>query len=376
MTDWTTLPLAEVLEFREGPGILAKDFHDEGVPLIRLAGLKSGASILKGCNYLDPDLVASKWNHFRTKAGDVLLSTSASLGEVAVVNGEGEGAVPYTGIIAFRPKADDVDRSFIPFLLTAPSFKAQIEAMGVGSVMKHFGPMHLRKMKVSFPDVRQQRAIAEVLGALDDKIAANTKLAETAHGLLQAAYRGVSIPAGRSPVRVETLVQRLTPNRKFVPDELKSFGDFPVFDQSESGFLGYLDGDDYLDASPDDPVLYFGDHTCQLRISSEKFTVGPNTVPFKGMGIPTLTLYCAISGLQRHEEYKRHWQLLMKKEICLPDEAAANKFARMHAPLLTMIKEVREENETLAATRDTLLPQLMSGKLRVKDIENTMGEMV
>jgi len=167
---------------------MAQDFRDRGIPLLRLAGLKPGHSLLEGCNFLDACQVEAKWSQFRLRRDDVLLSTSASLGEVAVVDDEVAGAIPYTGIVAFRPADHRVNARFIPWLLRAPSFKAQIEMMGVGSVMKHFGPMHLRQMTVDFPDLRQQSAIAEVLGALDDKIAANRSLSSTERELADSLF--------------------------------------------------------------------------------------------------------------------------------------------------------------------------------------------
>lgn len=180
------VPLDDVLDFREGPGIMAYDFHDEGVPLIRLAGLKDGAALLTGCNYLSPAKVDAKWSQFRVHPGDVLLSTSASLGEVAVVDEAADGAIPYTGIIRFRPRDDRVCREFLPYALVSPSFQRQIEAMGVGSVMRHFGPFHLRQMTLELPPLAEQRAIAEVLGALDDKIEANRKLTSLCDALWRA----------------------------------------------------------------------------------------------------------------------------------------------------------------------------------------------
>jgi type I restriction enzyme, S subunit len=175
MSDWPTLPLADVLDFKEGPGILARDFRSHGIPLIRLAGVKSGAKILDGCNFLDPDMVAKKWSQFRLALGDVLLSTSASLGEVAVVGPDGVGAIPYTGIIRFRPVDDCMSARFIPIALTSGLFKRQIEAMGAGSVLRHFGPMHLRQMTLQVPPIETQEAIADVIGALDDKIESNRR---------------------------------------------------------------------------------------------------------------------------------------------------------------------------------------------------------
>jgi type I restriction enzyme S subunit len=170
MAEWLEEPLSEVLDFREGPGILAKDFRTDGVPLIRLAGVKSRDSILTGCNYLDPKMVDSKWSHFRLAEDDVVLSTSASLGEVTVVDSDGVGCIPYTGLIRFRSIDERrVLQRFIPLALTSSTFKAQIQAMGAGSVLKHFGPMHLRQMTLRLPPVPVQAAIADLIESIDDR---------------------------------------------------------------------------------------------------------------------------------------------------------------------------------------------------------------
>jgi type I restriction enzyme S subunit len=229
-----------------------------------------------------------------------------------------------------------------------------------------------KALNVLIPPRPEQDGIVEVLGALDDKIAVNTKMVQSAEELLQCSYRGLINAVPSTRVLVESLIHRITPKRKFSKEELLTQGDFPVFDQSEVGLLGYLNGEGFLDSSAERPILYFGDHTCKLRLASERFTVGPNTVPFTGSGIPSLTLYCALNGLQNHEEYKRHWQLLLKKEVEIPDSVQATDFASRYRHLLKVIQSANRENTLLAATRDVLLPQLMSGKLRVKDAENVL----
>ncbi|MGW8690468.1 restriction endonuclease subunit S [[Kitasatospora] papulosa] len=161
--EWPRRAFSDVIDFREGPGIMAVDFRDAGVPLIRLAGLTPGESILAKCNYLDPQKVDKKWSHFRVELGDVLLSTSAALGRVAVVDAEGVGAIPYTGIIRMRPATDLVEPSYIPWLLRSADFASQIADAGVGTTMAHFGPTHLRKMTIPLPPVETQLSIAETL---------------------------------------------------------------------------------------------------------------------------------------------------------------------------------------------------------------------
>lgn len=155
---------------------MARDFREHGVPLIRLAGVKAGADILAGCNYLDPEMVERKWSHFRVIEDDVILSTSATLGEVARVPLRGVGAIPYTGLIRMRGKAGIVDQDFLQWILKSPNFAAQVRAMGVGSVMNHFGPSHLKQMTLTLPSLDEQRRIAGVLGALDDLIEVNRRL--------------------------------------------------------------------------------------------------------------------------------------------------------------------------------------------------------
>jgi len=77
------VPLRYLVFFREGPGIMAEDFRSDGVPLLRVAGLRDGRVTLDGCNFLDPQKVATKWNKFKVKVGDRILSGSATMGAVS-----------------------------------------------------------------------------------------------------------------------------------------------------------------------------------------------------------------------------------------------------------------------------------------------------
>lgn len=63
--------------YQEGPDILAVDFRNSGVSLIRIAGMQGDKLSLEGCNYLDPEMVERKWSHFKLDLGDIVTSTSA-----------------------------------------------------------------------------------------------------------------------------------------------------------------------------------------------------------------------------------------------------------------------------------------------------------
>lgn len=391
MTEWTTTPLSEALAFREGPGIMAVDFHEDGVPLIRLAGLKVGASVLDGCNYLDAAKVAKRWAHFQVQEGDVLLSTSASLGEVAVVGPDAVGAVPYTGIISFRPADDRVDAAFIAHMLTAPTFKAQIQAMGVGSVMKHFGPSHLRQMNVSFPAVHEQRAIAEVLGALDDKIAANRKVDTQSRELAATMVSGI---ASRVPLDAVAGASRRTLSPvSFGSDPVLHFS-LPACDNGVPELV--VDPSDIKSAkfrltepcvlvsklNPRIPRIWdvpsLPDMVC---LSSTEFVVltprsGTTSALAAALDDPrfSVALRGKVAGTSGSHQRVKPAELLATEvaDIRTLNASEMNSLAALGKLRASLV----DENEKLAKTRDGLLPLLMSGKLRVKDAAKQIGEVV
>ena len=197
-TSWQTKDLAKVAFFQEGPGIMAVDFCDHGVPLVRLSGVSGKTVTLDGCNYLDPEKVAQKWDHFRLVSGDLLISTSASLGRVSVVSEEAAGAVFYTGLVRFPSKSEYLSDEFLKVYLESPHFIRQVEGHAVGGGIKHFGPTHLRQMQIQFPGPVEQDGIADCISLLDGGIEAQTRkvgtLGQHKKGLLQKLFPSLKGP--------------------------------------------------------------------------------------------------------------------------------------------------------------------------------------
>lgn len=111
--EWEIENLSTVVDFQEGPGILAKDFQETGTPLLRLSGLGEKFATLKGCNFVSKELADTKWNHFKLQKGDIVVSTSASFGRPSIINEETEGCLFYTGIIRFRPNSPKLDANYL-----------------------------------------------------------------------------------------------------------------------------------------------------------------------------------------------------------------------------------------------------------------------
>lgn len=388
---WSDFCLPEVLDFKEGPGILAKDFRSEGVPLIRLAGLKYGADLLEGCNYLDPDMVTSKWSHFQIAPGDVLLSTSASLGEVAIVGEEAAGAIPYTGIIRFRPRDSELlDPRFIRYVLESPQFKTQVEAMGVGSVMRHFGPSHLKQMTIRIPRALVQGAIVELLASLDVKIAANSRLIKVAEDLAIPLLEG----AASAPLADLVEHRRISQNPAECDAGSVAHFSLPAFDERqrpERVGPGEIKSAKFRITAPSVLISKLNPRFPRVwdvmdlpnvpSFASTEFLVlepkySSTSVLWAALNQPVVghQLESMVAGTSGSHQRVKPADIL-KVQVADPrrlDSAIAERITN----LARIVHNSREESETLAALRDTLLPRLMSGELRVKDAEAVVADAV
>src|SRR6185312_1098367 len=186
---WCVIPLTDAVSFQEGPGILAKDFRDEGVPLLRLKCIEGDYVRLDGCNFLAPEMVAKKWDHFRVHDGDLLISTSATLGRVSVVTPESAGGIPYTGLIRFRPKDTRLDISYLKAFLSSAAFVSQAESMATGSVIRHFGPSHIRQMALFLPPISEQIEIGAINSILDERLRAIRETNATLEAIVQTLFK-------------------------------------------------------------------------------------------------------------------------------------------------------------------------------------------
>lgn len=191
---WCIKPLKRAIQSVEGPGIMASDFLDEGVPLIRIAGIGDRVATLEGCNFLSPDLVKERWSHFRVALGDLLISGSASTGFCSEVDDVTTGAIPYTGIIIVRPRKQESEKNYIRWFFLSEPFLLQATLARTGSTIQHFGPSHLSRMVVTLPPVPEQVVIADYLDRETAKIDRMVEKVEKAIARLQE-YRTALITA-------------------------------------------------------------------------------------------------------------------------------------------------------------------------------------
>lgn len=160
---WIVSKFSYEIDFLEGPGILAVDFHEEGIPLLRIQDVKEEFVTDKFKTFLDPVKVKQKWEHFKVEKGDLIISASASTGLISEVDNRAVGAIPYTGLIRLKPISESITKDFIRFFVQSDLFFEQIKLLQTGSTIQHFGPIHLQQMKVVLPPVDEQVVLTQYI---------------------------------------------------------------------------------------------------------------------------------------------------------------------------------------------------------------------
>lgn len=267
-----------------------------------------------------------------------------------------------------------------------------------GSVQPMLNRNYIAQVPVITPPLPEQQAIAEVLGALDDKIAANTKLAATAAQLTQSLFsRAVKESSDEYVLSeiTELLSRGVTPKYSEDADTMMILnqkcvrGQRVELEPARRTLLSKVREDKVLKTN-DVLVNSTGQGTLgrvARWIDNERSTVDSHItiVRFNAAKVHPVTAGIGLLGLQETiiemgEGSTGQTELsrveLGKLRVRLPRIDVQVELGRHFDDLAKMEQAHLAENGTLAATRDALLPSLMSGKLRVKDVEALVSSAV
>lgn len=185
-SEWTELPLEEamdaIIDYR---GKTPKKTAS-GIPLITAKIVKNGR-INPTQEYIAESDYDSWMKRGIPQKGDIVLTTEAPLGEVAQLNGEKIALAQR--IITLRGKAGLLESDFLKYLLQSNEVQHQLTGRSSGTTVSGIKQSELRKIILCFPPLPEQKAIAHILGSLDDKIELNQRMNATLEGLAQALFQ-------------------------------------------------------------------------------------------------------------------------------------------------------------------------------------------
>ncbi|MEI7773818.1 MAG: restriction endonuclease subunit S [Verrucomicrobiota bacterium] len=353
----------------------------------------------------------SKSDHqkYQLHPGDIVVArTGNSTGENYHYRGT-EDAVYASYLIRFRVNQSIADPAFVWYNMRTKRWQEFINSSKTGSAQAGANAKVLGLFPLTLPPLPEQRAIASILGALDDKIELNRRMNATLEGMARALFQSWFVDfdpvraksEGRAPSAMDAETAALFPS-DFVDSELGpipkgweaakldmictiSSGKRPVrrTDTRSSacnielygggGIMGYVSLPLY-----NKPIILtgrVGTLGLILRTSEPSWPSDNTLVLDPKDGFFDFT-YFVLKGfdlitLNRGSSQPLLTQTdLRNQRFVLPPAATVRSFSRFAGSIFEQISVNLKQSRTLAALRDTLLPRLLSGELSVADISS------
>jgi len=431
--EWKTASLGKVCkEIYRYPSFYGMEKHAHGVPVIRGEHLLPSGAI--STDWSDYWFVSEEYAHqypkTRVALHDLVMSVRGSIGKFARVGPAHVGAQISPNVIRLSPDPAQIEPTYFYYALKGSTASAFISSTSSSSAVPALRASDIKLAEIPVPPVPEQRAIAHILGTLDDKIELNRRMNETLEAMARALFKSWFVDfdpvraktAGRDPglprpvadlfparlvdsefgqipegwevvplpreievnptrpLRKGDVAQYLDmasmPTRGHAPDATvdRPFGSgmrfkngdtlvariTPCLENGKTAFVDFLQegqvgwgSTEFIVLSPKPPL------------PDEYAYCLARSVEFREFAIQSMT---GSSGRQRvPAESLSHYQLVR------PTGQVARRYGECVRPLFARASAATQESRSLAALRDTLLPKLISGELRVKDAEHAVG---
>ncbi|WP_406247467.1 restriction endonuclease subunit S [Streptomyces anulatus] len=381
-----------------GSRLAKRDFVPEGVPVIRGENLAGGGYFSSaGLVFVPAGRADDAFARHLAVPGDLVLTQRGTLGQVGIVPaGIHDRYLLSPAQARIRVDPDRADVRFLYYCLSDPGMVALIRSRAVTTRVPRVTPDILGDLPVPARPLPEQRAVAEILGALDDKIAANERTAETCLELASASF--AAAPAG-PPQRLGQVAE-LHDGPHATPVKTASGPWFLSISSLDAGRLdlaasAHLSEEDFASwtrrVRPRADDVLFSYETrlghAALMPPGVRACLGRRMALLRAKNPETggaLLLHAYLSPVFQDEIARRSVHSTTVDRLPLGDMPSwplplpavgerAGLSARLDA-LHASAAQTAAESRTLAALRDTLLPGLVSGRLQVGDAARAAEE--
>jgi len=406
---------------RDGTHDSPKPFH-HGRKLVTSKNLTSGRLDLSDAYLISEEDFAAINKRSKVDQWDVLISMIGTVGEPCLIKEEPDFAIKNIGL--FKPKSE-LDAKWLYYYLRSPEAKQRIKEQARGTTQQYIPLGALRDFLIPLAvNLEEQKAIARILGTLDDKIELNRRMNATLEAMARALFQSWFVDfdpvhakaAGRPPSGMDAPTAALfpdkfqdsalgeipegwaiqpisslctmitsggTPSRKNT--EYWSPAEIPWFKTGELLDGPLIDAEELISTAglensscklwPADTVLfalYASPTVGRLGVLSKPGTANQAAAALiakKEYGTQFLvgSLLEARAELQRvavgAAQQNINQGVLKSHEIITPPPALAKAYSDRATPLFEMRIKLAAQSRTLATLRDTLLPKLLSGEL-------------
>lgn len=393
MSEWKEIELGEVADVQTGPfgsQLKNEQYITGGTPVVTVEHIQDFRIIdFDYPSITDED--KDRLSKYLMKEGDILFTRVGSVDLSAYVSKGQDGWMFSSRMLRVRPN-QEINSRFLSYFFQQKSFRDYIINIAVGATMPSINTGILKTIPISYPPLEIQNAIASVLSSLDDKIDLLHRQNQTLEQMAEALFRQWFVEEADEGWEEKLLSEyfQLPGGFAFKSKDYLDVGKYKVIT-----IKGVQDG--YLDSSS----------AARLEILPEK--IKPYQILNTGDILMSLTgnvgRVCLVDEencllnqrVAKIEPINRKWKAfayfyfrqnemierltyLSKGSAQLnlspvetlaqtehfPDDSLIDSYCELVNPFLFKIMTNQTQIRTLSALRDTLLPKLMSGEVRVE----------
>jgi len=404
-----------------GSNLVSRDYVDAGVPVIR--GQNMGSRWVAGEFAYVTNVKADSLDANLARPGDIVFTQRGTLGQVSVVpSARFDRYLVSQSQMKLTVNRELADPLFIYYVFSTAEQQDYIRRNAIQTGVPHTNLGILRGTPVSLPPLPEQRAIAHILGTLDDKIELNRRMSETLEAMARALFKSWFVDFGPVRAKAEGRDPGLpNPLAELFPARLveSELGEIP--EGWEVGKLGDVAEHPRRSVQPDaiEPdvpyialehmpkrCIALSDWGVAEGLESNKFEFKKGDILFGKLrpyfhkvGIAPVYGVCStdivvvapqephwfafVLGLVSSDEFveftnagstgtkmpRTSWAGMARYELVKPPRPIAKAFTDLLRPSVERIISSVYESRSLAALRDALLPELISGELRVGGAE-------
>jgi type I restriction enzyme S subunit len=405
-----------------------KDFYINGViPWVKTKELKDGY-IQQTEESITHDAIKNSSAKILPSGTILLAMYGATVGMLGITQGE---MTCNQACCALITDSETLDKDFLFYFLL--SNRKNLINLATGAAQQNISGALVKDIAVPRPDLQEQRKIGTVLRTLDDKIELNQKMNQTLEDIAKAIFKSWFVDFDPVRAKAEGRPTGLPPEiSDLFPDELvdSEIGEIPkgwrtspllsLCKKIESGGTPSRKTAEYWDAGTipwfktgefcDSPLLKSEEHITPLGLNkSAAKEWAPQTILFAMYGATvgkmaylteTGTANQAVAGIVPDENFGFAfvWQTLISGRsrlmslangaaqqnlnlglvkdftVITPSSELARTFSNATNSIYQRITLLNKESDCLSELRDTLLPKLISGELRIPDAEKFLEE--
>ncbi len=406
----TTVPLGDLVDdVTVGHvGSMVDEYRSSGVPFLRSTNILPYRLDTADVVYIGRGF-HERLRKSALRPGDLVVVRTGKPGTACVIP-ESLGEANCSDLVIVRP-GKRADARFLAYFINGMA-AGHVEAYAVGAVQQHFNIGEAKRLPVPALHVDEQRAIADVLGALDEKVELNRQVNYTLEEMASALFKSwfvdfdpiVANADGRKPFGMDATTAALFPadfvdavprgwrpgvlgevcqnfDSRRVPlsgaERAKRHGRYPYH-----GAAGVLDHvDEFLFEGVhllvgEDGSVVDADGRAVRQYVWGQFWVNNHAHVLRGIGgVSTEWLYLyfgvelvdpIVTGAVQPKITQGN---LNRLPVVLPPAPVLRAFTDRVDPWFALRRQHDDESRTLTALRDTLLPKLLSGEVRLKQAE-------